>query len=217
MPTLCAPSLTSASAVLQASALCFAYPQSPAPGLFKALSLALPAGVTLLTGEESCGKTTLLKVLAGTLGATGDLRIQSVSLAQNRAGYLRRVAWLDPFATALDHCTARQIFTDGAQGHEGWEAGALQAHIEGLSLAPHLDKSLDKLSTGSRRKVLLAATLAAGCAVTLLDQPFMALDRPSIDYLQDVLRAAAAHPARALLLADYDAPPGVPLAAVIRL
>ena len=159
----------------------------------------------------------MIKLLAGTLPATGELRIEGVGLAQDRSAYQRQVAWLDPLDTALNAQTARQIFTAQALSHTGWEAAALQAHIEGLSLTPHLDKTLDMLSTGSRRKVLLAATLAAGCAVTLLDQPFMALDRPSIDYLAGVLRAAATQADRAYLVADYEAPYKVPLAAVIRL
>lgn len=205
------------SAVLQADALCFAYPGSPVNQLFDGLSFTLPLGVTLLTGGEGCGKTSLLKLLAGTLSATGELCIHGVSLAQNRAAYQRQVAWLDPRDTALNASTPRQIFTAQARSHTGWEADALQAHIEGLSLALHLDKTLDMLSTGSRRKVLLAATLSASCAVTLLDQPFMALDRPSIDYLLDVLRATATQADRAYLLADYEAPATVPLAAVIRL
>ena len=205
------------SAVLQADALCFAYAESPANRLFDGLSVTLLPGVTLLTGDESCGKTSLLKLLAGTLPATGELHIEGVSLAQDRSAYQRQVAWLDPLDTALNAQTARQIFTAQALSHTGWEAAALQAHIEGLSLTPHLDKTLDMLSTGSRRKVLLAATLAAGCAVTLLDQPFMALDRPSIDYLAGVLRAAATQADRAYLVADYEAPYKVPLAAVIRL
>ena len=205
------------AAVLKADALCFAYPESPTNRLFDGLSFTLPPGVTLLTGDEGSGKTSLLKLLAGALPTTGELRIQGVSLAQDRAAYQRQIAWLDPRDTALDSQTARQIFTAQAHSHTSWEADTLQAHIEGLSLAPHLDKTLDMLSTGSRRKVLLAATLAAGCAVTLLDQPFMALDRPSIDYLLEVLRAAATQPGRAYLLADYEAPAKVPLAAVIRL
>lgn len=203
------------AAVLQADALGFAYPESPANRLFDGLSVTLPPGVTLLCGDEGSGKTSLLKLLAGALPATGELRIQGVSLMQDRVAYQRQIAWLDPRDAALDARSARQIFTALAQSHTGWEADTLQAHMEGLSLTPHLDKTLDMLSTGSRRKVLLAATLAAGCAVTLLDQPFMALDRPSIDYLLDVLRAAATQPGRAYLLADYEAPANVPLAAVI--
>ncbi|MEO6321559.1 MAG: ABC transporter, partial [Polaromonas sp.] len=125
--------------------------------------------------------------------------------------------WLDPRDTALDPQTARQIFNDFSARHTGFDAGALQAHIDGLSLAPHLDKALDMMSNGTRRKVLMAAALASGAAVTLLDQPFTALDRPSIDYLLQVLDQASRHTDRAWVVADYEAPVGVRLAGVIAL
>ena len=205
------------SVILQADGLSFAYPQQPASRLFDGLSVALPPGVTLICGDESSGKTTLLKLLAGELPTTGELRIKGASLAENRASYQRHVAWLDPRDAGLDQQTARQIFAALPQMHAGFEPAALQCHIEGLSLTPHLDKALYMLSTGSRRKVLLAAVLAAGCAVTLLDQPFMALDRPSIDYLLGLLAEAARHPCRAWVIADHEAPRGVRLAGVIRL
>ena len=205
------------SVLLQADGLSFAYPQQPANRLFAGLSVALPPGVTLVCGDENSGKTTLLKLLSGQLPATGELRIRGVGLAENRASYQRHVAWLDPRDAALDQQTARQIFAALAQTHPGFEPAALQCHIAGMSLTPQLDKALYMLSTGSRRKVLLAAVLSAGCAVTLLDQPFMALDRPSIDYLQGLLAEAARHPDRAWLVADYEAPMGVTLAGVIRL
>ncbi|MGH8647413.1 MAG: hypothetical protein ACREX4_24325 [Gammaproteobacteria bacterium] len=73
------------------------------------------------------------------------------------------------------------------------------------------------MSIATRRKVLLAAALASQASVTLLDQPFMALDRPSIDYLLDMLAEAARHPARAWVVADYVAPMNVALAGVIEL
>ena len=205
------------SVILQADDLSFAYPQQPVSRLFAGLSVALAPGVTLVCGDECSGKTTLLKLLAGQLPTSGDLRIRGVSLAENRASYLSQLAWLDPRDAALDQQTARQIFAGLSQKHPGFEPAALQAHVAGLSLTPHLDKALYMLSTGSRRKVLLAAMLSAGCAVTLLDQPFMALDRPSIDYLLGLLAEAARHPGRAWLVADYETPRGVTLAGVIRL
>ncbi len=203
--------------ILQAGGLSFAHPLQPARRLFAGLSIALPPGVTLVCGDESSGKTTLLKLLAGQLPTTGELRIKGASLVENRASYLNQLAWLDPRDAALDPQTARQIFAALPQTHAGFEPGALQCHIEGLSLTPHLDKALYMLSTGSRRKVLLAAVLATGCAVTLLDQPFMALDRPSTNYLLGLLAEAPRHPGRAWLVADYEAPLGVTLAGVIRL
>jgi ABC-type multidrug transport system ATPase subunit len=203
--------------ILQAEALCFSYSPPPAQPLFDQLCLALLPGVTWVCGDEGSGKTTLLQLLAGGLHWTGELHIQGVRLAPDQQACRRQVAWLDPRDTALNELCARQIFAELPARYPGCDGDALQAHIDGLSLAPHLDKALFMLSTGTRRKVLLAAALAAQAPVTLLDQPFMALDRPSIDYLLQVLAEAARQPGRAWAVADYEAPPGVPLAGVIKL
>jgi ABC-type multidrug transport system ATPase subunit len=208
------------ASILTADRLSFSYPHPPGPPLFDKFCLVLNPGVTWLGGDEGSGKTTLLQLLAGALPAAGQLLILGVSLTDNRPAYRRQVAWRDPRDTALDEQTARQIFAALPREPQDGVADASEAlnrHIDGLSLAPHLDKTLTMLSTGTRRKVLLAATLAAEAPVTLLDQPFMALDRPSIDYLLALLADAASHPRRAWVVADYVAPPGVALAGAVEL
>ena len=201
-----------AAVILQATKLSFGYGTESL--LFDELSLSLPPGVCFIGGDESTGKTTLLRLLAGDLAAHGELRINDVSLAQDRAAYRRQVAWIDPQSTALDSQTAHQIF---ATTLPACNPDMLDAHIDGLALAPHLDKTLTMMSTGTRRKVLIAATLAAEAPVTLLDQPFKALDRPSIDYLLAVLAQARRPPARAWVVADYEPPPGIDLTRLIEL
>ena len=206
--------------VLKADGLVFSHSPPPAPPLFDGLSLVLPAGVTWLGGGEGSGKTTLLQLLAGALPASavqGRLDLRGASLAQDPVAYCRQVAWLDPRDGAHDRQTARDIFAAMAPRHTGWNPDALQLHIAGLSLAPHLDKALDMMSSGTRRKVLIAAALAAMAPLTLLDQPFMALDRPSINYLLDLLAEAASHSGHAWVVADYEAPPGVALANTVEL
>ena len=94
--------------------------------------------------------------------------------------------------------------------------------IEGLSLAEFLDKPLYMLSTGSKRKVWLAAAFACNADVALLDDPFAALDKPSIRYVTEVLRGLALQTQRALVITGYDAPKYdapdyVPLAGLIDL
>ncbi|MGI0034941.1 MAG: hypothetical protein ACRD98_03615 [Nitrososphaera sp.] len=64
---------------------------------------------------------------------------------------------------------------------------------------------------------MLADALATQACMTLLDQPFMALDRPSIDSLLDMLAEAAQLRSRAWVVADYVAPMRVELAGVIKL
>jgi ABC-type transport system involved in cytochrome c biogenesis ATPase subunit len=204
--------------LLQAEEISFGHLPAPAPLLFERLNLSLAPGVSWLGGGESSGKTTLLQLLAGQLSASGQLQIQGVTLAQDAPAYRRQVAWLDPRDGALDALTCRQIFSEELpRRHPGFSPDALAAHIDGLSLAPHLDKTLTMLSTGTRRKALMAAVLAAQAPLTLLDQPFMALDRPSITYLLALLDEAARHPSRAWVVADYEAPEGVALAGVIAL
>lgn len=204
-------------AILQADSLSFSYTQQSGTALFSQLSLRFACGVSLICGDEGRGKTTLLQLLAGALPMSGQVHVKGVSLAENREAYRRQVAWFDPRDAALDQQTARQIFAVLPQNHPKCDLKALQEHIEGLSLTPHLDKALFMMSTGTRRKVLLAAALAAHAPVTLLDQPFMALDRPSIDYLLKVLAQAAQQPDRAWLVADYEAPENVALAGVVNL
>lgn len=204
--------------LLQATEISFGHRPAPAPLLFERLNFSLMPGVSWLGGGESSGKTTLLQLLAGQLPASGSLSIQGVALAQDAPAYRRQVAWLDARDGALDALSCRQIFSDELpRRHPGFSPDALAAHIDGLALAPHLDKRLTMLSTGTRRKVLMAAVLAAQAPVTLLDQPFMALDRASIAYLLALLDEAARHRSRAWLVADYEAPEGVELAGVIAL
>ena len=198
----------------------FAHAGSSGLPLFNQLSIVLLPGVTWVGGDESSGKTTLLQLLAGVVNKDafqGQLHIHGVSLRENPDAYRHQVAWLDPRDTAHDQQTARQIFAELPQTYSTYSPDALQLHIAGLSLTPHLDKALYVLSSGTRRKVLMAAAMAAMAPVTLLDQPFMALDRPSSIYLLKVLAYAAQQLERAWVVADYEAPPGIALAGTVAL
>ena len=159
------PQNTRTAPLLQADQLSFSHPAQPGAMLFDGFCLDLQAGVSWLSGDEGSGKTTLLQLLAGALPATGprgQLRVRGISLAENRLAYRQQVAWFAPRDTALDDQTARQVFARLPALHPDCDLRALASHIEGLSLSPHLDKALYMMSTGTRRKVLLAATNLLG-------------------------------------------------------
>lgn len=204
--------------ILRADRLDFAYPQHP---LFTGLSLCLPGGVTLVRGGDGRGKTTLLRLLAGDLLAqAGDIQINGVALADHPRLYRQQLFWLDSRSTEHDQITALQYFEQQRQFYAGFLAAgapALDELINGLSLAEHMLKPLYMLSTGSKRKVWLAAAFAAGACVTLLDDPFAALDKPSISFVLDRLTRAATDPTRAWVVAHYEALMTVPVAQVIEL
>src|SRR5450830_553606 len=195
--------------VLQIQQLCFEYPAhkgQPAVPVLQGFSASLPPGVTWVGGDESRGKTTLLRLLAG------ELRPQSGTLALNtgptaltpaNAAWAAEVAWCDLRGPAHDPLYPADCFARLQQQHPRFDSDLLARMIEGLDLAPHRDKALYMLSTGA--------------SLMLLDDPFAALDKGSIDFLLEHLRqqaqAQAQAPAdRAWVLAAYVAPRGVPLA-----
>ena len=189
--------------VLQIDGLTFHYPQRE---LFTGLSAHIPTGVTLVTGGDGAGKTTLLRLLAG------DLKPQS-----GRVDCSPPVFWTDPKSTAFDQMKVAAYFTSLRLLYPQFDDQALADLIEVLSLTEHQHKPLYMLSAGSKRKVWLAAAFAAGAAVTLLDEPFAALDMASINIVIERLAEAASHSTCTWVLADYEAPRGVPLAATIDL
>jgi ABC-type multidrug transport system ATPase subunit len=201
--------------VLHLEGLCLRYAQRT---LFDQFSATIAPGVTLVQGGDGRGKSTLLRVLAGAVqGDAGALHVNGVSLADQPQAYRQQVFWADPTASEWEQTTALGYFNSLVPRYPHWDALLLAELIAGLSLTQHVEKPLYMLSTGSKRKVWLAAAFASGAAVTLLDEPFAALDKVSIGFVLELLHDVADHPTRAWVVADYEAPPQVPLAAVIAL
>ncbi len=78
--------------------------------------------------------------------------------------------------------------------------------MDGLALGPMLAQPIRGLSTGTQRKLWLAAALSAGTPVVLLDEPLNALDAASRGWLLDHLDLQAQTAQRAWLVASHLAP-----------
>ncbi|MFI5444719.1 ATP-binding cassette domain-containing protein [Polaromonas sp. UC242_47] len=202
-------------AILHVEGLCFAYPERT---LFADWSASISPGVSLVRGGDGRGKTTLLRLLAGALPAdAGRLQIQGIGLLDQAPAYRQQLFWVDPRTDAFDQMTPLEYLEAQRGFYPGFDEQMLKALIEGLALAPQMDKQLYMLSTGSKRKVWLAAAFASGAALTLLDMPFAALDKASIGFVLGLLQEAADHPARAWMVADYEAPREVRLSGLMDL
>ena len=193
--------------------------------LWTGLNASIGPGVTLVHGDDGCGKSTLLRLLAGALPLQGgQLRLAgpdgepAIDSALQPQAWRERVFWVDPqgeVPASVSAQPARIWLQSLAHSWPRFDDSMLAELTTGLKLDAHLDKAFYMLSTGTRRKVWLAGALASGATVTLLDQPFAALDRASIQLLLEVLQDASTHPTRAWVLADAVAPPGVALAGLI--
>lgn len=201
--------------VLQVKGLQFAWADRV---LFNGLNFDLPPGVSLVRGGDGTGKSTLLGLLAGAQTASaGTLAIHGIRLDQQHDAYRHQVFWIDPQTEAHDALAAGGYLDSLSRHYPRFSADTMAELVNGFALGPHLAKPMYMLSTGSRRKVWLTAAFAAGTPLTLIDQPFAALDGPSLRFLRELLQEAAEHTSRAWLLADHEAPDGVALARVIDL
>ncbi len=175
--------------------------------LIKNLTHGWSAGVHWICGDEGTGKTSLLRLLAGDLQAMSG----SVSLP------VGDVFWVDLQGGEHDQTTVQACWDALRPRCPRWNEALLEDLAEAFDMDQHRHKRLNMLSTGSRRKVTITAALASGATVTLLDQPFVALDQASVRTIKSFLTEAATHPDRAWIVTDYEAPDDLPLASIVHL
>ena len=186
--------------ILQLDDVGFAYPDQPA--LASGWCASVGEGVTLMYGDTGTGKSTLLRVIAGTLPASGRLTLAGGRLDAEPEAYKRSVFFCDPATDAFDPITARACTALLSEGDGGFDAALWQTLVEGFSLQPHIEKPMYMLSTGSKRKVWLAAALASSRPLVLLDEPEGALDARSIGCLWKTIGSLAARPGHAIVIAS---------------
>jgi ATPase subunit of ABC transporter with duplicated ATPase domains len=165
--------------------------------VFRPHNVQIPCGLTVVTGDEGTGKTTILRMIAG------DLRLSTGSRSDSDG------LWMDLRLPEHDEHRPDQVWDALAARYPRWNMGLRDALIDGFELREHLDKRLFMLSTGSRRKVALVALLCSGATVTCIDQPYAGLDHPSIQLLRAFLQDQSKHASRAWVVADYEADPGL--------
>ena len=139
--------------------------------LFSGLSVTVSDGDRLgVVGINGTGKSTLLRVLAGTATAeSGEIR-RGRGI---RTGFLDQEAPLPPGPV-------------GAAVGDGWEAAAV---LERLGMGALLDRDTSELSGGQAKRVALAAVLSQPAELLVLDEPTNHLDLPAIAWLEAWLAA----------------------------
>ena len=201
--------------MLKISKLSLAYPGCVVVHDFS----AQPAnGLVLVRGGGGRGKTSLMCLLAGELTAdAGQLQLGGVWLHEQPEAYRQQLFWADTRSASHDALICRDYLSQVQRHYLAFDESKLNRAIKGLSLAPHLDKNIFMLSTGSKRKLYLAAAYASEAALTLLDTPFAALDKVSIRFALTLLAEAAQDSDRLWVLADYAQPEGMTLPMLIDL
>jgi ABC-2 type transport system ATP-binding protein len=184
--------------------LSFSYPTRH---VFTGWSADFAAGLTWVRGANGSGKSTLLQLLAGAMAPTLGQRVAAgIDAAADPIGYRRQVFWCGPGAVPFDHLRPPEYWGFMQGLYPRWRAVELPALVEGLGLRDALLQPLARLSTGTQRKVWLAAALVVASPVVLIDEPLNALDSASLAFVKDRLHDAATRTGQAFVVASHEPP-----------
>jgi ABC-type Fe3+/spermidine/putrescine transport system ATPase subunit len=157
------------------------------------ISLAVDAGgFVALLGSSGCGKTTLLRAIAGFIApAHGSISLDGRDITA-LAPEKRNTAMVFQSYALWPHMTVYQNMAYGLRLRRRSQ-GEIAAKIDGLLTLLHLDglggRNVTQLSGGQRQRVALGRALAIDPAVLLLDEPLSNLDARIRVELRSEIRA----------------------------
>jgi molybdate transport system ATP-binding protein len=143
-----------------------------------------------LFGASGAGKSTVLSCLAGIENPDAG-RIEfgdTVFFPPNLPLYQRPLAYLTQNDSLFPHLSVADNVCFGLRGHQDNGARAWVDELKQcLALGPLWNESARRISGGQARRVALARMLARRPPLVLLDEPFTALDRPTMNELVDAI------------------------------
>ncbi|MFW6215611.1 MAG: ABC transporter ATP-binding protein [Alkalispirochaetaceae bacterium] len=164
--------------------------------VFSGVDLDLEEGsITAILGPNGCGKTTLLRSLAGLLRpGTGSIRIRGTEERSSLGEWIElgtmamgerasRIGFVPQDVEATFGYTALQMVLMGRSGRLGifgvpdqTDETLARQELEHLGIAHLGERSLHSMSGGERRLVLIARALVTEAKILLLDEPTAHLD-----------------------------------------
>ncbi|BBB47918.1 ribosomal protection-like ABC-F family protein [Pelolinea submarina] len=163
------------NSVLQLEELSVGFPDKL---LLRDLNLQIQAGQRIvLSGANGCGKTTLLRTVAGSLAPLAGRVLLGSSVH------------LGTMAQDLSNLDARQTAVETLQPYFANQTETRHYLATYLLAGDEVLKPVDLLSYGQRARLELALLIARGCNLLLLDEPINHLDIPSRTQFEQALDA----------------------------
>ena len=135
--------------------------------------------ITAMLGENGAGKTTTLRMILGFLRPDGG----RVFLGTARIGYVPEHPEFFPWLTGAEVLA----LTARAAGLEAMRPAGIRTLCEQVLLdAELLERRPATYSSGNAKKLAYLQSLAVGPELLIVDEPFAALDPPSIRRMRDL-------------------------------
>lgn len=186
---------------IKISNLSFKYDKKATKTVLNSINLEIkPGSVNVLLGLNGCGKTTLIKLLAGLEKPfEGTIEYDGGNLQTIRIRERAKIfAYVPQQANVTNDIPVRQYLSYGTTNtlafyeHPGKEEmERVEATAERLNISHLLDKNLGEISGGELQIVLIACSLIQNTEILLLDEPTSALDMKNQNLVLSILKEVA--------------------------
>lgn len=150
-----------------------------------------PREIVSIVGHSGCGKSTVLRAIAGLLSEAsvqGELSILGRSPDAARESGLMSMVFQEPVLAPWRTAEANvQLPMQVARGHRAAPTKTAREQLELVGLKGYENRYPRQLSGGQRQRVSLARALMMQPKVLLMDEPFGALDEITRDEMHTEL------------------------------
>jgi len=154
-----------------------------------------PGEVVGFLGPNGAGKSTTMKMLTGFLSASsGSISINGLNIENDALAIKQGLGYLPEGAPAYGDMTVLQFlsFIADVRGLTGRKKQARMARvIKNVELTSVLDKSIENLSKGFKRRVGLAQAIIHDPKVLILDEPTDGLDPNQKHHVRELIKNLA--------------------------
>ena len=174
--------------------------------LFDNINLAVDSGDILqIEGANGSGKTTLLRILTTALQpSAGKILYKGCTVTDCRYQYLSDMLYIGHQPAVKQTLTAEEnlhwMVSNSAKSNQL----AINDALAGVGLSGYSDVPCYALSAGQHRRVALARLLISEAKLWYLDEPFTAIDKQGVSYLEARLQEHADRGGAVVLTSHQD-------------
>lgn len=161
------------------------------------IDLKIEAGdFWLIFGPNGAGKTTLLKIMSGLIhDFEGDARVKGRDIKKISTRDIAKVISYQPqFDEFSLPIRIKEILMAGRYPYKSFfrdyskeDYDIYREVVSQLELGPFVDRDINTLSGGERKKVMLASAFIQDVSIILFDEPFTFLDPEAVSNLKKMM------------------------------